>query len=121
MNENEVNQKTTQLFEEVLTNSSQENYLLRLYIAGTTVHSLEALKNIKKICEEHLEGRYQLEVIDVYQNSESMINANIVAIPTLIKELPLPLQKLIGNLSDREKVLIGLNLILNQSSKEDHE
>jgi len=112
INENEINQETTLLFEQSLADLSQKDYLLRLYIAGTTIHSLEALRNIKKICDEHLEGRYQLEVVDVYQNSESMINANIVAIPTLIKELPL--QKLIGNLSDIEKVLIGLDLIPNQ-------
>lgn len=69
------------------------------------------MQNIKKICEEHLKGRYELEVIDIYQQTELMIAENIVAVPTLIKELPPPLQQIIGNLSNTEKVLIGLNLV----------
>ena len=102
---------TTELFEQSLSRSNQQHYILRLYIAGATIQSGVALKNIKKICEEHLQGRYELEVIDIYQHTENMIEENIVAVPTLIKELPLPLQKMIGNLSNTEKVLIGLDLL----------
>ncbi|VXD13249.1 circadian clock KaiB family protein [Planktothrix paucivesiculata] len=104
---------TTELFEQSLSESKEQHYILRLYIAGTTLQSLTALQNIKKICEENLQGHYELEVIDVFQQTEAVIIENIVAIPTLIKELPLPLQKIIGNLSNTEKVLIGLNLLPN--------
>jgi len=102
---------TTELFEQALSESKEQHYILRLYVAGTTIQSVTALQNIKKICEEYLEGRYQLEVIDIYQQTEAIIAENIVAVPTLIKELPPPLQKVIGNLSNTEKVLVGLNLL----------
>nr|WP_245602765.1 circadian clock KaiB family protein [Gloeothece verrucosa] len=85
-------------------------YSLRLYIAGTTPQSIKALNNIQKICQEYLAGRYELEVIDVYQQPNLVAPQNIVAIPTLIKELPLPLQRLIGNMSNIEKVLVGLDI-----------
>ena len=111
---------TTELFERSLSQSksqsNQPHYILRLYIAGATIQSAIALKNIKKICEEYLQGRYDLEVIDIYQQTENAIADNIVAVPTLIKELPLPLQKMIGNLSNTEKVLIGLGLLPTQTS-----
>lgn len=102
---------TTELFERSLSESKAQHYILRLYIAGTTIQSVTALRNIKKICEENLQGRYELEVVDIYQQAEALISENIVAVPTLIKELPLPLQRMIGNLSDTEKVLIGLDLL----------
>lgn len=102
---------TTELFEQSLSDSKDQHYTLRLYISGTTIQSVIALRNIKKICEEHLQGRYELEVIDIYQQTEALASENIVAVPTLIKELPLPLQRMIGNLSDTEKVLIGLDLL----------
>ena len=107
----DFNERTTELFEQALSQSQEQHYVLRLYVAGTTILSLKALENIKKICEEHLKGRYELEVIDIYQQTELMIAENIVAVPTLIKQLPLPLQKIIGNLSNTEKVLIGLNIV----------
>jgi circadian clock protein KaiB len=102
---------TTELFEQLVSDSEKQHYVLRLYIAGSTFQSLKALQNIKKICEEHLHGRYEIEVIDVYQQTDEIIDQNIIAVPTLIKELPLPLQRIIGNLSDTEKVLVGLNII----------
>ena len=85
-------------------------WLLRLYVAGTTVHSISAITNIKKICEEKLDGRYYLEVIDLYQQPLLAAGHQIIAIPTLIKELPPPLRRIIGDLSDTEKVLVGLDL-----------
>lgn len=107
----DFNPINTELFEQALSQSQEQHYILRLYIAGTTLQSVIALQNIKKICEQHLQGRYELEVVDIYQQTEVAIAENIVAVPTLIKQLPMPLQKIIGNLSNTEKVLIGLNLV----------
>ena len=107
----DFNLVTTELFEQALSQSQEQHYILRLYIAGTTLQSVTALQNIKKICEQHLQGRYELEVIDIYQQTEAAVAENILAVPTLIKQLPTPLQKIIGNLSNTEKVLMGLNLV----------
>ena len=85
-------------------------YVLRLYITGMTPRSTEALAAIQRICEEHLAGRYSLEVIDIYQHPERAREEQLIAAPTLIKQLPLPLRHLIGNLSDTERVLAGLNV-----------
>lgn len=86
-------------------------YLLRLYITGTTPRSNEAIRNIRKICEEELKGRYDLEVIDVYQQPELAKKEQILAAPTLIRKLPLPLRKLVGDMSNREKVIVGLEIV----------
>lgn len=85
-------------------------YVLRLYVTGTTPRSVLAIRNIKEICEEHLKGRYRLEVIDVYQRPALASGEQIIATPTLIKELPAPLRRLIGDLSDVDRVLMGLDL-----------
>lgn len=85
-------------------------YVLRLYVTGVTPNSVRALANIKRICEEHLQGRYQLEVIDLYQQPELAATEQIIAAPTLIKELPLPLRRVIGDMSNSERVLVGLDL-----------
>ena len=85
-------------------------YALRLYIAGNNQNSVLALRNIRRICEEHLAGCYELEVIDIYQQPELVLSENLVAIPTLIKKLPPPFQRIIGDLSNTEKVLVGLNI-----------
>lgn len=87
-----------------------EKWILRLYVAGSTRHSMAAIANIKKICEEKLDGRYVLEVIDLYQQPQLAAGHQIIAIPTLIKELPPPLRRIIGDLSNTEKVLVGLDL-----------
>jgi circadian clock protein KaiB len=102
--------ETTEVFDQLLQKKGNEKYLLRLYIAGLTPRSQAAIKNIKKICEEHLNGRYELEVIDVYQQPVLAKGEQIIAAPTLIKKLPLPLRRFIGDLSDSERVLIGLDL-----------
>jgi circadian clock protein KaiB len=83
---------------------------LRLYVSGSTSKSVLAVKNIKRICEEHLKNRYDLEVIDIYQQPNLARDEQIVALPTLIKRSPLPLRRLIGDLSNQKKVLIGLDL-----------
>ncbi len=88
----------------------KEMYVLRLYITGTTPKSLSAISNIKKICEEHLQGRYDLEVVDIYQQPSLAAGEQIIAVPTLIKKLPLPLRRLIGDMSNAEHILLGLDL-----------
>jgi len=88
----------------------KESYLLRLYVTGTTQQSLKAIANIKEICEEHLKGRYDLEVIDLYERPSLASGEQIIAAPTLIRKLPLPLRRIIGDMSNTEKVLVGLDL-----------
>jgi len=83
---------------------------LRLYIAGETPRSVTAFDNLKKICEEHLKGRYDLEVIDIYQQPVLAKGEQIIAAPTLVKKLPPPLRKFIGNMADVERILVGLDL-----------
>ena len=87
-----------------------EKYVLRLYVAGMTHNSVQAIENIRRICEEHLEGRYELQVIDVYQQPVLAQGEQIVAAPTLVKKLPLPLRTFIGTMVDEERILIGLDL-----------
>ena len=83
---------------------------LRLYIAGQTARSLAALANIRRICDEHLEGRYRIEVIDLLQRPQLAKGDQILALPTLVRRLPEPIRKLIGDLSDTERALVGLDL-----------
>jgi circadian clock protein KaiB len=87
-----------------------EIWELRLYVAGVTPRSVEAFSNLKKICEEHLAGKYHIEVIDLMENPRLARGDQILAIPTLVRELPPPIKKIIGDLSDTERVLVGLNL-----------
>jgi circadian clock protein KaiB len=107
-------QDQVEVFEETLKRSKDKKYVLRLYVAGATPRSTEAIVNIKKICEEHLKGRYELEVIDIYQHPERAEKAQVIAAPTLIKSLPPPLRKFIGDLHDTERILIGLDLKLKK-------
>ena len=90
--------------------ASGERYRLRLYVTGLTPRSVQAIANLKRICAEYLEGRYLLEVIDLYQQPERAREAQIIAAPTLVKELPAPLRRIIGDLADRERVLVALDL-----------
>jgi circadian clock protein KaiB len=92
------------------TDSEEEAWILRLYVAGQTPNSLAAFDNLKKICETHLEGCYRIEVIDLLKNPQLAKDHQIIAIPTLIRKLPTPVKKIIGNLSDTERVLVGLDL-----------
>jgi circadian clock protein KaiB len=86
------------------------HYNLRLYVAGKTPKSVSALANLKKICEEHLAGRYRIEVVDLLENPQLAAGDQILAVPTLVRRLPPPLKRIIGNLSDSERVLVGLDL-----------
>ena len=92
------------------TDSEEEAWILRLYVAGQTPNSLAAFDNLKKICEEHLEGCYRIEVIDLLKNPQLAKDHQIIAVPTLIRKLPTPVKKIIGNLSNTERVLVGLDL-----------
>ncbi len=84
---------------------------LRLYVAGQTSKSMAAFSNLKKLCEEHLQGQYRIEVIDLLENPALAKGDQIFAIPTLVRKLPEPIKKIIGDLSNKERVLVGLNLI----------
>jgi circadian clock protein KaiB len=96
--------------EKVLKKAHKQQYVLRLYITGMTARSAEAVATIKSICEENLPGRYDLEVIDIYQYPQLAKDEQIIAAPTLVKKLPEPLRRFIGNLSNEERVLLGLDL-----------
>ena len=85
-------------------------YLLRLYVTGTTGKSVRAIQNVRRICEQHLAGLYDLEVVDIYKNLPLAKGDQIIAAPTLIKRLPAPLRRLIGDMSDEQRVLVGLDL-----------
>jgi circadian clock protein KaiB len=100
----------TKQIEKAITRLGKGRFLLRLYVAGTTPRSTMAIANLKSICEEHLADRYDLEVIDIYQQPALGKGEQIIAVPTLIKKLPPPVRKLIGDMSDKEKVLIGLDI-----------
>lgn len=90
--------------------SAAEMWELRLYVAGQTPKSLAAFANLKRICEEYLDGQYQIEVIDLLQNPQLAREDQILAIPTLVRKLPEPLRKIIGDLSNKERVLVGLDV-----------
>lgn len=98
---------------------SDQHYVLRLYVTGMTPRSITAIENIKRICEEHLQGRYELEVIDIYQHPEAAREAQLLAAPTMIKELPAPLRRFVGDMSDEEKILAGLEVLPKESVEEE--
>jgi len=98
-------------YEAALENRKTEHYVLRLYIAGNNLRSQVAVENVKKICDEYLKDRYDLEVIDIYQDRTKNPVDLILAAPTLIRKLPLPLRRVIGDMTRKEKVLVGLDLI----------
>jgi circadian clock protein KaiB len=89
---------------------TETNWNLRLYVAGQTPKSLKAFSNLKKICEEHLAGKYNIEVIDLLKNPQLAKGDQIIAIPTLVRKLPEPLKKIIGDLANTERVLVGLDI-----------
>ena len=107
---NELPKISQEAFEQAISNLELEKYVLRLYVAARSPNSIRAMQNITKICEEYLQGKYELEVIDIYQQPELLEEEQILAIPTLIKKLPPPLQKLIGDMTNKEQVIISLDL-----------
>ena len=90
--------------------AAKPKYVLRLYVTGTTGKSIRAIDNVRRICDEHLTGLYDLEVIDLYKNLPLARGDQIIAAPTLIKQLPAPLRRLIGDMSDEQRVLVGLDI-----------
>lgn len=111
MSQKKTPQETRAEFEAALERSKSELYVLRLYVSGVSPKSIRAITNVKKMCEEHLVGRYELEVIDVYKRPTLAVGEQIVAVPTLIKKLPIPLQRLIGDMSNVTQVLLGIDLV----------
>jgi circadian clock protein KaiB len=96
--------------ERQIKKAAEERYTLKLYVAGGTPRSARAIERIKQLCEEHLHGRYDLEVIDLYQRPALARGEQIIAAPTLVKSLPLPLRKIIGDMTDESTVMVGLDL-----------
>ena len=103
-------QDAAEEFELALQQTDRGNYVLRLYVSGMTPNSMRAIENVRRICAEHLEGRYHLEIIDIYQQPIFAKEGQIVAAPTLVKELPPPLRKFIGDMSHTERILLGLDV-----------
>jgi circadian clock protein KaiB len=97
-------------FERHVKDTGKSKYVLRLYVAGMTTRSKVAIQNIKEICEEHLRDRYDLEVVDIYRQPVLAKGEQIIAAPTLVKKLPLPLRRFIGDMTKTEKILVGLDL-----------
>jgi circadian clock protein KaiB len=93
-----------------LVKTAESSWSLRLYVAGQTPKSVTALANLKKICDQHMPEKYRIEVIDLVRNPQLARNDQILAIPTLVRNLPTPIKKIIGDLSNTEKVLLGLEL-----------
>jgi circadian clock protein KaiB len=98
-------------FEQAAHTAPADRYILRLYVTGMTSRSAHAVANLRAICDEYLEGRYDLEVIDIYQQPVLTKGEQIIAAPTLIKKLPLPMRRIIGDMSNRDRVLLGLDLV----------
>ncbi len=105
---------SSKALEQSLARQQESRYVLRLYIAGMSPQSLRAIDNVKKICEEHLQGRYELEVVDLYRQPQLAKGEQIIAAPTLIKKLPHPLRRIIGDMSKTERVLVGLDLRMKE-------
>jgi len=97
-------------FERALAQDSLSRYVLRLYVSGATERSATAITNLRAVCEVHLAGRYELEVVDVYQEPLLALEGHILAAPTLVKSAPLPVRRLIGDLSDRDKLFAALDI-----------
>src|SRR5688500_18375607 len=95
-------------------NGDTKVYLLRLDVAGQTPKSLLAFRNLKQICEEHLQGRYEIDIIDLLENPQLAAGDQILAVPTLVRRLPEPIKRIIGDLSNKERVLVGLDLQVRQ-------
>ncbi|HSL89615.1 MAG TPA: circadian clock KaiB family protein [Ignavibacteriaceae bacterium] len=110
MKKKNILKNVSEMIDIKMSDLDKNRYILRLYITGTTSRSILAITNLKKICDEYLEGRYELEVIDLYKKPSLAKDEQIIAAPTLIKKLPLPFRRIIGDMSNKEKVLLGLDL-----------
>jgi circadian clock protein KaiB len=108
--EKKKGETSTEEFEKAVVKRGREKYVLCLYVTGMTPKSTQAITNVKELCEKHLAGRYELKVIDIYQQPKLAKGEQIIAAPTLIKKLPLPLRRLIGDMSNMERFLVGIDL-----------
>lgn len=114
-----MKQKDKKIIEKLEKESrAKKSYVLKLYVTGMTPRSLKAIENIKQICKKYLKGRYDLEVVDIYQQPVLAKGEQIFAAPTLIKKLPLPLRRFIGDMSETDRILFGLDL---KKTQEDYE
>jgi circadian clock protein KaiB len=111
MTKSPKSKNTLALLERAQKKNAKEKYTLRLYISGITPRSTTAIERIRRMCEDHLKGRYDLEVVDIYQQPALAREEQIIAAPTLIKKLPLPLRRIIGDMSNEDKLLVGLDLL----------
>ena len=105
-------------FERAAEDVDTQRYVLKLYVTGKTPRSTQAVENLRAICDEYLEGRYDLEVIDIYQQPGLLAGEQIIAAPTLLKKSPPPLRRLVGDLSNRHRVLVGLDLVCTPGEEE---
>ncbi len=108
---------STDEFEAAMETRSKERYVLRLYVTGMTPKSISAIENVRKLCEQYLAGRYELEIVDIYQQPTAAKDEQLIAAPTLIKKLPLPLRKFIGDMSNKEKIIVGLDVVAKPADK----
>jgi circadian clock protein KaiB len=99
------------LFEDATRDPETDRYILRLYVTGMTPRSVRAVKNLQAICNEYLKDRYDLEVVDIYQQPALARGEQIIAAPTLVKKSPLPMRRIVGDMSQRDRVLVGLDLL----------
>lgn len=111
--------QTTEVFEEALKENAlkRARYILRLYVTGSSHRSLRAVYNLKKLCEEYLPEDYELEVIDIYKDPEAAREEQIIAAPTLVKKLPRPIRKFVGDMSNTQKILVGLDVYKREENK----
>jgi circadian clock protein KaiB len=109
--------KTTRAFEKATKDQSNLFYVLRLFVVGMSPRSQDAIANVRDLCEKHLKGRYELEVVDIHQHPLSASENQILAAPTLIKKLPLPLRKFVGDMTKTERILAGLDLRIEETKK----
>lgn len=116
-----VDKQTIEAFEEALeeTTVRRAKYILRLYVTGSSHRSLQAVYNLKKICEEYLPDDYDLEVIDIYKDPGAAREEQIIAAPTLVKKLPQPIRKFVGDMSNTQKILVGLDLYERQDNQKE--
>jgi circadian clock protein KaiB len=110
-----------EVLEKAVAEADQQRYVLRLYVAGTTPRSQEAIRKVTALCEEYLAGRYELEVIDLYQQPTLAKGEQVIAAPTLVKRLPRPLRRFIGSMANKEKILVGLDLRTKELQETHHE
>jgi circadian clock protein KaiB len=108
------NDKTIEAFEQALNDTTAQLYVLRLFVTGASEKSLQAIDNLKRLCEENFPDQYDLEVIDIYQQPGLAAKEQLLAVPTLIKDLPLPVRRLIGNLSNKKDTLKHLGVVNNE-------